>query len=118
MTNNTDIDLKALKRKLIKEQKELHHLSEISEGDRQVVELDQSMVGRLSRMDALQNQAMQVATEQRRHVEDLRIDATLKRIEEGEYGYCVSCGEDIEAKRLENDPTIPTCISCATAAAK
>lgn len=118
MTTKTHPDLKSLKKKLLKERVELEHLSESTEDDRQVVELDQSMVGRLSRMDALQNQAMQVETERRRTVELRRIDAALKRIEEDEYGYCVSCGEEIETKRIKNDPTIPTCISCASAASK
>ena len=118
MTTKTQTDLKSLKKKLLKERIELQHLSEATEDDRQPVELDQSMVGRLSRMDALQNQAMQVETERRRSVELQRIDASLKRIEDDEYGYCVSCGEEIEAKRIENDPTIPTCISCASAASQ
>ncbi len=71
------------------------------------------MVGRLSRMDALQEQAMQVETERRRHQELQRIEAALERIDEGEFGYCAVCGDEIELKRLEHDPTVPTCIACA-----
>lgn len=92
---------------------EIERLSEVTEEARQPVELDQTMVGRLSRMDALQSQAMQLETERRRTVEIQRIDATLRRMDEGEFGYCVSCGVDIEPKRLENDPTTPTCFDCA-----
>jgi len=51
-----------------------------------VVELDQQSVGRLSRMDALQNQAMQQETERRREVEIKRIDAALHRLGEDEFG--------------------------------
>ncbi|MDD9877541.1 MAG: TraR/DksA family transcriptional regulator [Magnetovibrio sp.] len=87
--------------------------SQSTESERQPVELDQSMVGRLSRMDALQNQAMALEAERRRTVEIQRIDAALQRIEDGEFGYCVSCGEEIEPKRLEHDPTLPACIDCA-----
>ena len=78
------------------------------------VELDQTSVGRLSRMDAMQVQAMAVATERRRAEEAARVEVAILRIDEEEYGYCISCGEEIAAKRLAVDPTIPTCISCAS----
>lgn len=78
------------------------------------VELDQTRVGRLSRMDALQNQAMALEAERRRRLELQRIDASLKRLEAGDYGYCVACGERIPVRRLELDPTLPTCVACAS----
>ncbi len=92
---------------------EVEELSVVTEEARQPVELDQTMVGRLSRMDALQSQAMQLETERRRTVEIMRIGSALQRIDEGEFGYCVSCGIEIEPKRLDNDPTSPTCFDCA-----
>ncbi len=79
------------------------------------MELDQSAVGRLSRMDAIQVQAMQLETERRRGIELQRIDAALKRIDSDDFGYCLVCDEAIQPKRLENDPTAPTCIDCAGA---
>lgn len=80
------------------------------------VELDQCAVGRLSRMDALQGQAMARATQARRDASRKRIAAAFARIEEGEYGYCTECGEEIAENRLALDPTVPTCISCARGA--
>lgn len=80
------------------------------------VELDQSSVGRLSRMDALQAQAMSQETERRRSLELQQINSALQRMEAGEYGYCVRCGEEIAVKRLEFDPATPQCIRCASAA--
>lgn len=77
------------------------------------VELDQSRVGRLSRVDALQAQAMSVASSRRRAIELQRIEAALSRIEQDEYGICTSCGEDIDLKRLQFDPTAFLCIDCA-----
>ncbi len=77
------------------------------------VELDQSRVGRLSRMDAMQQQAMARATNQRSAVELQRIEAALVRIRTGDYGYCLKCGEDIPEKRLKFDPGVLNCISCA-----
>ena len=78
------------------------------------VELDQQVQGRLSRMDAIQGQAMAQATIERRHVEISQIDAAFQRMEEGEFGYCVECGEGIAPKRLELNPAIARCIDCAT----
>lgn len=77
------------------------------------VELDQCAVGRLSRMDALQGQAMARATGARRAARRRRIAGALQRLEEGEFGYCTECGEEIAPKRLALDPTVATCISCA-----
>jgi len=114
MTDRTDIDISALKARLIADRKDLLHDAEVTAAERATVVLDQTAVGRLSRMDALQNQAMQLETERRREVEIRRIDAALKRITDGEFGYCVSCGEAIEKKRLEMDPSTPLCVDCAS----
>lgn len=64
-------------------------------------------------MDALQGQAMALETERRRGIELARVEAALARMGDGDYGYCVSCGEEISVKRLELDPAVPTCIDCA-----
>jgi RNA polymerase-binding transcription factor len=65
-------------------------------------------------MDAMQGQALAVATDRRRQEEARRVEAAIKRIDTGEYGYCISCGEEIPAKRLGVDPTAATCIRCAS----
>ena len=85
----------------------------MTEISRNPVELDQTSVGRLSRMDAMQAQAMQLETGRRREQELIRIDSALKRIETGGFGYCAICDEEIEEKRLLHDPTFPTCVGCA-----
>ncbi|MGI9434697.1 MAG: TraR/DksA family transcriptional regulator [Geminicoccaceae bacterium] len=92
---------------------EIQALIEGHEGDSQPVALDQTRVGRLSRMDALQSQAMAQETERRRHQELDRIDQALKRLSEGEYGDCLECGEPIAPKRLAFDPSAALCIDCA-----
>ena len=92
---------------------ELLSLSQTAAGDRKPVELDQQSVGRLSRQDSLQVQAMANAAAARRAGEVRRLDAALRRLDEGEYGYCVECGEAIEPKRLQNDPATPRCRECA-----
>jgi len=87
--------------------------SRAHEDDRRPVELDQQSVGRLSRMDAMQLQAMAEATERQRRQQIARIDAALARLDDGSWGDCVVCGEPIEEKRLANDPAVPTCLACA-----
>jgi DnaK suppressor protein len=77
------------------------------------VELDQSRFGRLSRMDAMQVQAMSIESKRRRSIKLQRIDAALQRIDKHEFGLCLKCGEEIDPKRLEFDPTSPLCIECA-----
>ena len=77
------------------------------------VELDQSRVGRLSRMDAMQAQAMSQETARRRAILRRRVDAALARIDAGEYGWCARCGEEIAPARLDYDPSAPLCTACA-----
>jgi len=104
--------INAFKKRLLAMRSELESLSTISADSRKPVQLDQTSVGRVSRMDALQGQAMQLETERRRNVERQRIDAALERIETGDFGFCTVCDEDIALKRLENDPSAPNCIDC------
>lgn len=108
-----DLDLNAFKQKL---QALLDSLAEGREARAQEaapVELDQAKMGRLSRMDALQQQAMAQASSRQNQAQERRLLAALKRIETGEYGHCLECDEAIQAKRLEFDPTALFCIACA-----
>ena len=107
-------DIKKVKKRLLDERAEIEKLEAITEGDRKPVELDQQTQGRLARMDAIQLHEMALEQERRREVEIQRIDAALKRIEEGEYGYCLSCGDEISPKRLDTDPATPLCVDCAS----
>ena len=113
MPELTKKQLAGFKQRLEARRQELLDLAATSEEGRRPVELDQARVGRLSRMDALQDQAMSLETDRRRHGEISRIEAALKRVELGDFGFCLSCGEDIALKRLEFDPTLPTCVDCA-----
>lgn len=79
------------------------------------VQLDQSSVGRLSRMDAMQGQAMAIETQRRRQILERRIEQALRMIASDDFGVCDGCGEAIDPRRLEADPTSPLCIRCAGA---
>ncbi len=113
MDERADIDVAALVARLAERREELLRLASAGKQDQAPVELDQSRIGRLSRMDALQGQEMAKEISRRRTLEVSRIDAALSRVEEGEFGYCLRCGKPIAAKRLDLDPTVPNCIDCA-----
>ncbi len=102
-------------RKLLLEMKAgLLRAQETGDTAERTVELDQTRVGRLSRMDAMQAQAMSVETGRRRRIKLLQIERALQRIDAGEFGDCFDCGEAIAAARLAIDPTTETCIECAS----
>ncbi len=102
-----------LKKKLVSLREELLSIEKAGDEAARPVELDQSRVGRLSRMDAMQSQAMSAEAKRRRENKIRLVDAALKRIEAGGYGLCLECDEEIAAKRLEFDPSVILCIDCA-----
>lgn len=107
------MDVEHYRKLLTARRDELNRLIESSRDGRRPVELDQTRVGRLSRMDAMQHQAMALETERRRSLELKRIETALTRIDGDEYGYCLTCGDEIPEKRLELDPTVAVCVDCA-----
>ena len=103
-----------MRQKLLKLRAELQAIADSGDESAAIVELDQTKVGRLSRMDAMQAQAMAKASSERRKQMLRKIDAALVRIDNDEYGYCRECDEPINPKRLDFDPTAVLCIDCAS----
>ncbi len=108
-----DIDKKRFRARLIELRDELYQIEETGDTAAQTVELDQSKVGRLSRMDALQAQAMSLESKRRREIRVRLIESALSRLDTEEYGRCVECDEKIARRRLEFDPAATRCIRCA-----
>lgn len=106
-------DISHFRRLLLHRQQQLRDLIAGSADTTKPVELDQSSVGRLSRMDAMQGQAMSLERERRNQRELTKIAAALRRIDNEEFGICEDCGEDIAQARLEIDPGARLCIDCA-----
>ena len=102
--------------RLLQLRSELESVAETGDKSAETVELDQSRVGRLSRMDAMQAQAMAKESGRRRDQALRDITAALARIDSGDYGLCESCEEPIAKKRLEFDPAARLCIACASRA--
>ena len=101
----------AERRALMKLREDLAALvSAAAEGSRPV-DLDEP-IGRISRVDAMQQQKMLAANRQAAQQRRRQVDAALDRIEAGEYGECQGCGEEIEPRRLGAHPEAPLCLDC------
>jgi len=112
----SNADLESVKIRLLEQRDELLDVADSTREAASTVELDQTRVGRVSRMDAMQAQAMAKESDRRRLLALQRIESALQRIEDGEYGVCASCDEPISPHRLEVDPGATLCIECANKA--
>ena len=106
-------DEKAFFKQLEAKKLALERLIVSAKSSSNAVELDQTKIGRLSRMDAIQRQAMAIETERRRKLDLRRLEAAIERLKSGDFGYCIACDEKIPLKRLQFDPACTTCIKCA-----
>lgn len=102
------------KQQLLLKKKAIQLETEVGMDSAAAVTLDQSGVGRISRVTALQDQAISVAAQERRAADLRDIEAALMRVKEGEYGYCQNCGVDIALSRLEINLSTKYCIKCAS----
>ena len=110
MSDSFDTDMRS---RLLELREVLESVAETADESSQVVELDQTRQGRLSRMDAMQAQAMSLESARRREMMLKGIASALERLDSGTFGLCRTCEEPIARKRLEFDPTALLCIDCA-----
>ena len=83
-----------------------------SEDSAAAVEPDNGL-GRLSRMEAMQDQQMVLELRRRKKRQLLDVLNALKRIEQGNFGLCIFCGKEISLERLDAFPEVQTCVFCA-----
>ena len=107
------VDLAIARRRLAERKAEIEDMSRLSEEARATVMLDQQAVGRLSRMDSMQQQAMAEAQERQRKRDLTRIEMAERRIKNGDYGHCIDCDAEIPDGRLAIDPMAERCVHCA-----
>ena len=105
-------ELKIIKKIINDRLKILTFEGEVNKDASNTVELDQQSIGRLSRMDALQQQAMAKAINVRKQNEKKLLKETLYRMNQGDYGDCINCGEAIELRRLKLKPSVLKCLDC------
>lgn len=77
-----------------------------------VVKLDQTSVGRVSRIDAIQQQGIAVAAQNKAKRQFVNVNKALKAMETGDYGFCLRCGHRISMPRLMVRPEACLCLSC------
>ena len=77
----------------------------------QTVDLDLP-IGRLSRMDAMQQQKMAEEQGRRQELKLKQVLAALERVNDESYGDCRTCEEPIPYKRLRARPETPFCVPC------
>lgn len=104
--------VKQLQNSLLQIEEELNELLIVGEEASNTVTLDQSKVGRVSRIDAMQQQEMALANTEAYRKKLTLVKIALKKIKSGDYGWCDECGEVIVFRRLEIRPESPLCINC------
>lgn len=108
----TQAQIDELRADLLAIQRELEETLRGTREGARTVELDQQSVGRLSRMDAMQQQAMAKANLEAQETRLRQVQAALRWMESGEYGLCRSCDGDIGYRRLKARPETPLCLDC------
>lgn len=106
--------IEELEAELTRQLARLQKSMKITDEALRTVELDQTAVGRLSRMDSLQNQAMSAGLREREVARLAQLLEALERLDAGRYGLCTHCGESIPFERLFVFPEAPECASCVT----
>lgn len=104
----------SLRLALVALERELGRAHEASADGSAPVNLDQP-IGRVSRIDAIQQQRMVQANRAAMQLRLQQVRAALRRLDEDEYGECVTCGEDVGFRRLEAQPEALFCIACQSA---
>ena len=107
----TDEELTGFRTALLDLRKELVAFQSTTREGAKPVDLEQP-IGRLTRMDAIQQQKLTQATRHRNAVRMQQVDAALARIKSGRFGDCVSCEEAIDDERLRARPETPLCLDC------
>lgn len=111
VTEPPDLDIAAMRERLETLRDELDALLAGTAEAARPVDLDEP-IGRLSRVDAMQQQSMLAANRAAAGRRRQQVEAALRRIDDDEYGECGSCGESIDPRRLEARPEAPLCVAC------
>lgn len=109
----TTKQLETLQARLAELQANLEAVIDAGKGSAAPVELDQTRVGRVSRVDAMQAQAMSKAAVERAQNELAQIKSARRRLQEEDFGLCADCDEPIAWPRLQLNPGVRLCIQCA-----
>jgi DnaK suppressor protein len=107
----SDDQANELRNRLIAQRAELEETISLSADGAKPVALDEP-IGRISRVDAMQQQRMTKAHRDAARVRRQQTDTALARFETDTYGECLICGEPIGFARLSARPEAPLCVKC------
>jgi DnaK suppressor protein len=113
MSHLSDAQVTELRSELLKQLSKLEKSMTVTDEALKTVELDQTAVGRLSRMDSLQNQGIAKGLRERETVRLGLIRDALRRMDAGAYGTCTLCGSEVAFERLMVFPESATCAACS-----
>lgn len=114
MSHLTTAQIAELRGELERQLARLEKSMKVTDEALQIVELDQTSVGRLSRIDSLQNQSMAKGLRDREIVRHSQIREALLRVEQETYGICTVCEGPVPFERLFVFPEAPECANCVT----
>ena len=107
-----------IKKVTYKQISELEQQLDLCKNATQTVELDQTLAGRVSRVDAIQQQKMAQSSFVRDKKRLLKLNNVLQILSEEqqnngqEYGRCEECDQEIAIARLMVKPESTNCIAC------
>ena len=104
--------LAAIRKRLLQLEKNLSQQMEINRDAASIVALDQTSVGRVSRMGAIQQQSIALSTRRKTCLRLKRVQDALQALADNGYGFCEQCNELIAFERLLARPEANLCISC------
>ncbi|MFC1660116.1 TraR/DksA family transcriptional regulator [Gemmatimonadota bacterium] len=112
MRHLTEAQIAELRSELERQLAKLRKSMIVTDEALKTVDLDQAAVGRLSRMDSLQNQGMAKGLRERESLRLAMIQGAIRRMDAGTYGVCTACGRDVAFERLFVFPESTTCVPC------
>lgn len=107
----TEGQVATFRARLIELRDELRDLIRATREGTKPVDLNEP-IGRLTRMDAIQQQSMTAANRRSHDLRLKQVEQALTLIERGEYGLCRRCEDPIGHKRLSARPESPYCLPC------
>ena len=111
MNELTGAQASELEQKLAALRDELKHLLDTTQDATRPVDLDEP-IGRLTRMDAIQQQSMSAANRRSHEIRLRQVAQALGAIEQEKFGFCRRCDDPIGYKRLSARPESPYCLDC------
>ena len=105
-------EIQQIRQVILQQMNQLKQQLSLSQESSKTVELDQALAGRVSRIDAIQQQKVAQAGLNRARIKTERLNQALKALDSEDFGYCLECGEAIKFARLLIKPESVYCIDC------